>query len=69
MEWLVSNLENTPQSKLPMWILIMQIYWKDLLRLRKYGRRLATALVSHHHVVSIQVLDIADPQSHTTADT
>ncbi|KAK3393195.1 hypothetical protein B0H63DRAFT_516392 [Podospora didyma] len=51
MEWLVSNLENTHQARLPMWMLITQIYWKDLLRLRKYGRRLVTALLSHCHVI------------------
>ncbi|KAK3363409.1 hypothetical protein B0T25DRAFT_40393 [Lasiosphaeria hispida] len=51
MEWLVSNLENTQQSRLPMWMLLTEIYWKDLLRLRKYGRRLITALISHHHVI------------------
>ncbi|KAK3336849.1 hypothetical protein B0T19DRAFT_410762 [Cercophora scortea] len=51
MEWLVTGLENSHQSKLPMWTIITQIYWKDLLRLRKFGRRLVTALVSHHHVI------------------
>ncbi|KAL9945659.1 RNA polymerase II mediator complex subunit [Verticillium nonalfalfae] len=47
MDWLVGGLENSTQSKLPMWILISQIYWKDLLRLRRHGRRLANALLSH----------------------
>ncbi|KAK3330494.1 hypothetical protein B0H66DRAFT_489989 [Apodospora peruviana] len=50
-EWLVSNLENSTQSRLPMWVLMTQIYWKDLLRLRKYGRRLVTALVSHYDAI------------------
>lgn len=52
MEWLVSGLENSTQAKLPMWMLITQIYWKDLLAMRKSGRRLVTALLSHLHVVS-----------------
>lgn len=47
MEWILSGLESTPQSKLPMWILILQLYWKDLLRLRKTGRRLVTSLLNH----------------------
>ncbi|KAK0718895.1 hypothetical protein B0T21DRAFT_295905 [Apiosordaria backusii] len=51
MEWLVSSFENSNQNRLPMWMLITEIYWKDLLKLRKYGRRLVTALVSHHHLV------------------
>ncbi|KAL7621110.1 RNA polymerase II mediator complex subunit [Parahypoxylon ruwenzoriense] len=48
MDWLVSGLENTNQAKLPMWLLIIQIYWKDLLRLRRHGRRLVSAILSHH---------------------
>ncbi|KAF6837982.1 Mediator of RNA polymerase II transcription subunit 12 [Colletotrichum musicola] len=51
MEWLVSSLENSTQAKLPMWILITQIYWKDLLRLRKHGRRLVIALLSHLNTI------------------
>ncbi|KAK4177957.1 putative mediator of RNA polymerase II transcription [Triangularia setosa] len=51
MEWLVSSFENSNQNRLPMWMLITEIYWKDLLKLRKYGRRLVTALVSHHQLV------------------
>ncbi|KAI8966081.1 hypothetical protein F5Y11DRAFT_310223 [Daldinia sp. FL1419] len=48
MDWLVSGLENSNQAKLPMWLLIIQIYWKDLLRLRRHGRRLVSAILSHH---------------------
>ncbi|KAI1392389.1 uncharacterized protein F4822DRAFT_127718 [Hypoxylon trugodes] len=48
MEWLVSGLENSNQAKLPMWLLIIQIYWKDLLKLRRHGRRLVHAVLSHH---------------------
>lgn len=36
-----------------MWILIAEIYWKDLLRSRKYGRRLVFAMLAHLHVVRI----------------
>jgi mediator of RNA polymerase II transcription subunit 12 len=46
MDWIVSALENSPQPKLPMWLLIAQIYWKDILQYRKYGRRLAAALLN-----------------------
>ncbi|KAI1104008.1 hypothetical protein F4804DRAFT_342095 [Jackrogersella minutella] len=48
MDWLVSGLENSNQAKLPMWLLIIQIYWKDLLKLRRHGRRLVNAVLSHH---------------------
>ena len=36
-----------------MWILITRLYWGNLLKLRKYGRRLVTALISHLHLVSL----------------
>lgn len=52
MEWLVHSFENCEQGKLPMWMILTEIYWKDLLKLRKYGRRLVTTLVRHHHEVS-----------------
>ena len=48
MDWLVAGLENSNQTKLPMWLLIVQIYWKDLLKLRRHGRRLVSAILSHH---------------------
>ncbi|KAK4168689.1 putative mediator of RNA polymerase II transcription [Cladorrhinum sp. PSN259] len=51
LEWLVASFESANQQKLPMWMLVTQIYWKDILKLRKYGRRLVAALVSHHHLV------------------
>lgn len=55
MDWLVSSLENCSQAKLPMCLLIVQIYWKDLLRLRKYGRRLVASLLDHYATVSHQL--------------
>lgn len=47
MDWLVSSLENSIQAKLPMWILVTQIYWKDILLYRKFGRRVSAALLTH----------------------
>lgn len=68
-EWLVSNLENSSEARLPMWMLITQLYWKDLLKLRRYGRRLVTALISHHHLVSSSHTPITRPQdTHAAAD-
>ncbi|KAM0279691.1 hypothetical protein ACHAQH_004493 [Verticillium albo-atrum] len=51
MDWLVGGLENSTHSKLPMWILITQIYWNDLLRLRRHGRRLGNALLVHLNTI------------------
>lgn len=58
MDWLVSSLENSPQMRLPIWLLITQVYWKDLMQFRKYGRRLATALLSHFAEVNLSLFYI-----------
>lgn len=51
MDWLVSGLENSNQARLPMWLLVIRIYWRDLLRSRKIGRRFVTAVLSHHAAI------------------
>ncbi|KAM0472037.1 hypothetical protein ACHAPX_008984 [Trichoderma viride] len=53
LDWITSGLEHSPQSKLPMWILVAQICWADILRSRKYGRRLVYALLGHLHTIYI----------------
>ncbi|KJZ75764.1 hypothetical protein HIM_04921 [Hirsutella minnesotensis 3608] len=47
LDWIATGLENTPQSRMPMWILIAQITWTDLIRSRKHGRRLIYTLLGH----------------------
>ncbi|KHN98755.1 Mediator complex, subunit Med12 [Metarhizium album ARSEF 1941] len=51
LEWIISGLENSPQSRIPMWMLIGQIYWNDLLHSRKCGRRLVFALLNHLNTI------------------
>ncbi|POR39243.1 Mediator of RNA polymerase II transcription subunit 12 [Tolypocladium paradoxum] len=51
LDWIMCGLESSSQSRIPMWILIAQITWADLLRSRKYGRRLAYALLGHLHTI------------------
>ncbi|PFH58675.1 hypothetical protein XA68_13348 [Ophiocordyceps unilateralis] len=46
LDWITSNLESSSQPKMPMWILIAQITWADLVRSRKYGRRLVYTLLT-----------------------
>ncbi|CAL3968079.1 unnamed protein product [Diplocarpon coronariae] len=46
MDWLVGSLENSPPTKLPMWLLISQVYWNDLSQYRRFGRRLSAALMN-----------------------
>ncbi|KAL5606705.1 hypothetical protein BROUX41_003101 [Berkeleyomyces rouxiae] len=51
VDWLVQLLENCQHSKLPIWLLISKIYWADLLKARKNGRRLVVSLLSHLTVI------------------
>lgn len=51
LDWIVSGLEGSNQAKLPMWILIAQICWTDILRSRKPGRRLVFALLNHLNTI------------------
>lgn len=51
LDWLLDSLEKSPQSKLPIWVLIVQIYWKDMLRLRRTARKLVVVLLHHLHEV------------------
>lgn len=44
-----------------MQLLIIQIYWKDLLRLRKHGRRLVAALLSQYTMVRHHAPVLNDP--------
>jgi mediator of RNA polymerase II transcription subunit 12, fungi type len=53
LEWVVSSLENTTHGKLPVWLLLLQIYWRDLLSVRKMGSRLITALLSHLRAIQM----------------
>ncbi|KAK5626880.1 hypothetical protein RRF57_002595 [Xylaria bambusicola] len=48
IEWLISSVENSHEARLPMWLLLVQIYWRDMLKLRRHGRRLVTAMLKHH---------------------
>lgn len=45
LEWFLSSLEAASISGLPIWLLMLGIYWKDILRYRKRGRRLAEILL------------------------
>ncbi|KAI1188147.1 transcription mediator subunit Med12 [Nemania serpens] len=48
IEWLIGGLESSNEARLPMWLLLVQIYWRDMLKLRRHGRRLVTAMLNHH---------------------
>ncbi|ESZ89638.1 hypothetical protein SBOR_9976 [Sclerotinia borealis F-4128] len=62
IDWILSSLEATSQPKLPIWLLIAQVYWEDILRYRRFGRRLtATLLNQFSEVIRHPDADILRP--------
>lgn len=52
LDWLVRTFASATLATLPLWIIIVQIYWRDLITIGRRGRKLASALLEHlHHVV------------------
>lgn len=44
LEWIISSLQAASSHKLPIWILITQMYWNEMPSYRKFGKNLAVAL-------------------------
>ncbi|KAI5259462.1 hypothetical protein E4T42_00001 [Aureobasidium subglaciale] len=47
MDWILTSLKQSSSERLPVWILLTQIYWKHLISHRRRGHRLAEALLGH----------------------
>ncbi|KAL4894184.1 hypothetical protein BDV59DRAFT_176004 [Aspergillus ambiguus] len=43
--WFLSSLETSSLNSVPVWLLMLGIYWDNIMRYRKRGRRLAEALL------------------------
>jgi mediator of RNA polymerase II transcription subunit 12 len=52
LDWLVRIFASASLATLPLWLVIVQIYWRHLIKIGRRGRKLASALLEHlHHVV------------------
>lgn len=51
LEWYLSYLETCSLDMLPMAYLMLSIYWDELLKTRRLGRRLAEALLGKAEAV------------------
>ena len=45
-EWIVVSIHSSDLDNVPIWLLIVQIHWKDVVAFRRRGQRLAEALLS-----------------------
>ena len=51
-DWMLTSFMSSETDRLPIWLLIAQLFWKDVWRYRHRGRRLAEAMLNHLHAVS-----------------
>lgn len=45
LDWVVASLQSSDLHGVLVWLLVVQLYWKEILRYRERGRRLAEALL------------------------
>jgi len=54
IDWIITQLESCNLERLPIWLLLAQVYWKDLVAERRHGRRVAESLLAQVATVSSQ---------------
>lgn len=54
LDWIVSSLAEANANFLPIWIVMAQIYWKDIAAYVRRGRRLAETLLERLHSIMEQ---------------
>lgn len=52
LDWLVRTFASAPLDRLPLWMIVVQIYWRDLVTIGRRGRKLAAAILEHLQLVS-----------------
>ena len=58
LDWIISSLAEASLERLPIWIVMTQIYWKDITTYGKRGRRLADAVLEHLHRITESNADV-----------
>lgn len=54
MNWVISSLQNCNLDNISFWLLVIRIYWKEILRFRQRGKRLTEILSEQMFRVSFQ---------------
>lgn len=47
LDWIVASVVDTDPPNLPIWLVLAQLYWKDLTLYTRRGRKLAGAILHH----------------------
>ncbi|KAK4892892.1 RNA polymerase II mediator complex subunit [Elasticomyces elasticus] len=58
LDWIVSSFSEASMERLPIWIIMVQIFWKDLVGFLRRGRRLAEGILERLHTIVKGALDV-----------
>ncbi|KAK3648516.1 RNA polymerase II mediator complex subunit [Elasticomyces elasticus] len=58
LDWIVSSFNEASMEKLPIWIIMVQIFWKDLVGFLRRGRKLAEGVLERLHTIAEGALDV-----------
>jgi mediator of RNA polymerase II transcription subunit 12 len=61
LEWFLSSFEAASLATVPVWLLMLGIYWNNLMRYRRRGRRLAELLLEKLRQATAAKLDPLQP--------
>lgn len=57
LDWVVSSLGDAHLERLPVWIVLAQVYWKEITMYGRKGRRLAEGILEHLHRITKSDMD------------
>ncbi|KAK5678378.1 RNA polymerase II mediator complex subunit, partial [Elasticomyces elasticus] len=58
LDWIVSSFNEASMERLPIWIVMVQMFWKDLVGFLRRGRRLAEGVLERLHTIAEGALDV-----------
>ncbi|KAM0696321.1 hypothetical protein Q7P36_003567 [Cladosporium allicinum] len=61
LDWLVRTFASASLDRLPLWTIIVQLYWRDLITIGRRGRKLAAAILEHLQLVSNKMNPAFEP--------
>lgn len=53
LNWVISSLQTCNLDNISVWLLIVRIYWKEILRYRQRGKRLTETLLEQMSKVNL----------------
>ena len=51
LDWIVSSFHGCEVDRIPVWLLMVQMHWKEIWQYRHRGRRIAASMLHHLQTV------------------